>query len=157
MTICFATGPDKKTRPAAPYGTVSYGPLLFALPIPDTTDENTPDPGARFNFALDVDGGKRGSDMTVERGPMPAKWDWPLASPLKISVPAVGFEWKSTFSIKRKREEFAFPSSAITAGSKDTITLIPYGCTRFRVAKFPVTEQALKTNQHENTPSKDGK
>ena len=37
-----------------PFETVSYGPLLFALPIPDI-DPNTPRMGARWQYALDND------------------------------------------------------------------------------------------------------
>ena len=44
-------GRDKNAQDA-PYASVSYGPLLFALPIPDTADPNTPDPAAKWNYAL---------------------------------------------------------------------------------------------------------
>jgi hypothetical protein len=117
-------------------GTISYGPLLFALPIPDTTDENTPDPAARWNFALDMDPEKKGADMAVERGPMPAKWNWPLASPLKISVPAVAYDLKP--------DARSLPRSAVASGTAERITLIPYGCAKLRVSRFPITERALK-------------
>ena len=48
------------TPQGAPYASVSYGPLLFALPIPDTQGPNTPDPAAKWNYALDVQGEKLG-------------------------------------------------------------------------------------------------
>ena len=36
---------EEKSTQGVPYASVSYGPLLFALPIPDTTNANTPDLG----------------------------------------------------------------------------------------------------------------
>ena len=66
MSASVKTGRDHNAQ-GAPYASVSYGPLLFALPIPDTPDANTPDPSARWQFALDVQ--KPG--LTVERGPCP--------------------------------------------------------------------------------------
>ena len=67
---------------------------------------------------------------------MPAKWDWPLESPLKLHAKAVSFDWKPT-------NQAALPTSPVPAtGEAVKLTLIPYGCTKFRVSMFPVTEQA---------------
>ena len=132
---------------AAPYATVSYGPLLFALPIADTKDANTPDPAAKWNYALDVPGGKPGSDIVVDRNPMPEKWYWPFASPLKLRAHALSFDWKPT-------PEASLPSTPIPS-QKDTrpdeITLIPYGCTKFRIAMMPVTERTFELLDKERT------
>ena len=57
MSVSVKTGRDKNAQ-AAPYASVSYGPLLFALPIADTQGPNTPDPAAKWNYALDVQGEK---------------------------------------------------------------------------------------------------
>ena len=66
-----------------PYASVLYGPLLFALPIPDV-DPNTPAKDARWQYALDADAAARERrTFTVERKPMPAHWDWPLDAPLR--------------------------------------------------------------------------
>ena len=92
MSVSVKTGRDDNAQ-GAPYATVSYGPLLFALPIPDTQGPNTPDPAAKWNYALDVQGEKLGADVSVERQAMPAKWDWPLASPLKLRANAVACDW----------------------------------------------------------------
>ncbi len=68
----------------ATYASISYRPLLFALPILDTQDANTPDRNAPWQYALHISPANLGSDMTVERTAMPARWDWPLASPLRL-------------------------------------------------------------------------
>ena len=70
-----------------PYETVSYGPLLFALPIPDK-DPNTPAPDAKWQYALDNEAKQAGRDIVVERKPMPSRWAWPLEAPITLRVPA---------------------------------------------------------------------
>ena len=92
MSVSVKTGRDNNAQ-GAPYASVSYGPLLFALPIPDTQGPNTPDPAAKWKYALDVQGEKLEHDIVVERQAMPAKWDWPLASPLKLRANAVAIDW----------------------------------------------------------------
>jgi hypothetical protein len=139
MSVQVATGTDKNLKPAAPYATVSYGPLLFALAIADTKNPNTPDPAARWNYALDIAGGSAAAEVTVERGAMPAKWDWALESPLKLRAGAVSFDWKPT-------HDAALPTAPVAAtGEAAKITLVPYGCTKFRVSMFPVTERTVKS------------
>jgi hypothetical protein len=117
-----------------PYASVSYGPLLFALPIPDK-DPNTPVPDARWRFALDNDADRNGADVELERRPMPPKWDWPLESPLALKVPARTFDWSPT-------DAQPLPNAPVAGGKAETIRLIPYGCTRFRISMFPVTTKS---------------
>ncbi len=121
-----------------PYASITCGPLLLALPIGDL-DPNTPASDARWQFALDTDAahGDRGS--RVERKPMPRHWDWPLAAPLAIRVPVRGFHWQPT-------DAQALPEKPITGGVSETIRLIPYGCTKFRISMFPVTARAWASN-----------
>lgn len=157
MSVEVATGTDKNCNPPAPYATVSYGPLLFALPIADK-DPNTPDPAARWNYALDAAAG----EITVERGTMPARWDWPLASPLKLRAHALNFGWKPGprqplppkpigdglgESLGLDADEAApqlIDQSEPPDHTPAEITLVPYGCTKFRISMFPVTEKAWK-------------
>ena len=40
-----------------------------------------------------MQGEKLGADIAVERQAMPARWDWPLASPLKLRANAVAIDW----------------------------------------------------------------
>ena len=117
-----------------PYASVCYGPLLMALPIADK-DPNTPQPDAKWNYALDNDGTKPGADVRVERGPMPAHWDWPLDAPVALTIPARAFDWHST-------ERQALPDAPVEGGQSEMIRLVPYGCTKFRISMFPVTPHA---------------
>jgi hypothetical protein len=137
MSVSVKTGRDNNAQ-GAPYASVSYGPLLFALPIPDTQGPNTPDPAARWNYALDVQGEELRAEASVERQAMPSKWDWPLASPLKLAVNAVRCEWKP-------EPKKPLPLQPIAQGKPaEKITLVPYGCTKFRVSMFPVTARVFK-------------
>ena len=86
--------------------------------------------------------GTREDEIRVQRQAMPARWNWPLESPLTLRTapwPATGPPTPSALAGRTGRE----------AGAARTITLIPYGCTKFRVAMFPVTERAWKTSHSE--------
>jgi hypothetical protein len=142
MSVSVQTGHDKNAQ-SAPYAAVSYGPLLFALPIAEK-DINTPNPAARWKYALDAQGERLGADITVEREAMPARWDWPLAAPLRLRANAVACTWKPT-------AKHALPAAPIaTADAPQKISLIPYGCTKFRISMFPITERTAKLH-HEDT------
>jgi hypothetical protein len=117
-----------------PYASVSCGPLLFALPIADL-DPNTPAPGERWQYALDNDATQSGADITVERTAMPAKWNWPLVSPVTLKVPARTFDWHPT-------DTQPLPGAPVKGIKEECIRLVPYGCTRFRISMFPVTKKA---------------
>ena len=130
-TVLTVPGSDRATR-GLPYATVSYGPLLFALALPDTSDANTPDPSARWKYALDI----QTPELTVERGPMPAQWNWPLESPLKLRVNAVGIDWNPASGTPK------LPSLPVVRQKPDEkLTLVPYGCTKLRISMFPVTAE----------------
>ena len=119
-----------------PYESISYGPLLFALAIPDK-NANTPVPDARWQYALDNEAERNGSDITTQRKAMPARWSWQLDAPLALSVPATFFDWKPT-------RPHALPALPVKGGRVETIQLVPYGCTKFRISMFPVTEKAWR-------------
>lgn len=118
-------------RRRLPFAGVSRGPLLFALPIADE-DPNKPMPGARWNYALNIDGANPESELRIERKPMPERWSWQLDAPVALLVPAREFDWHPT-------ERQALPDAPVADGKPQTIRLIPYGCTKFRVSMFPVT------------------
>ena len=128
MEARVATGTDANAQ-NAPFAAVSYGPLLFALPIAETKDENTPDPSARWRFALDANR----VNLAVERGPMPAKWDWPSASPLKIRADAEPIDWPVSTNAP------SLPAQAVAGkGPAERVALVPYGCAKFRISMFPL-------------------
>jgi hypothetical protein len=132
-----------------------YGPLLFALAIPDV-DPNAPverryweyawNGGAwpmlrtgresKWCFALDADPGRAESDIRVERKAMPTPWNWPLDAPVALLAPACAFDWQPT-------DAQALPDGPVKGGPSETIRLIPYGCTKFRISMFPVTAKTM--------------
>ena len=85
--------------------------------------------------ALDNDADLKGADIKIERKPMPSRWDWPLDAPLSLQVPARSFDWQPA-------ETQALPGEVVEGNATDTIRLIPYGCTKFRISMFPVTVKA---------------
>ena len=129
MTARVETGRDYNAL-NAPFAAVSYGPLLFARAIPDTTDANTPDPSARWKFALDI----QDPAITVTRQSLPTKWDWPLDAPLKLQIHAVAADWNPDPGAPKLPHQ-----PVVKQSPSETITLVPYGCTKFRISMFPVT------------------
>jgi DUF1680 family protein len=151
MSASVKTGRDANAQ-GAPYATVSYGPLLFALPIADTHGANTPDPAAKWKYALDAQGEKLEDGIVVERQAMPAKWDWPLASPLKLRANGVAIDWNPAPKAPR------LPSAPVARREpSERITLVPFGCTKFRVSMFPMTERVLNLSQLKESPQPSGK
>jgi uncharacterized protein len=134
MSVDVVTGRDPNAD-GAPYASVHYGPLLFALPIPYIKNENTPDSTAKWKYALATQGAALGSDISVERKPMPARWNWPAESPIQLRINVVSFDWSGK----------VLPGNPVADSGITTekTTLIPYGCTQFRVSMFPITEQTF--------------
>jgi hypothetical protein len=127
---------SKLTDLCNPYASVTYGPLLFALPIPDAGSPNQPVKDAVCNYALVVPGTLR--DVQVLRQPLPTHWSWELNSPVKLKLSARQFDWQPT-------ELQPLPVAPIKDGKPASITLVPYGCTKFRVSMFPVA--GVKNNR----------
>jgi hypothetical protein len=127
-----------------PYESVVYGPLLFALPIADQ-DPNTRTADARWQFALDIDVKRGSAEAEVTRQSMPPKWDWPLNAPIAIKMPAKAFDWKPS-------DIQPLPAEPVKGSSTETIRLVPYGCTKFRISMFPVTQKAWGKPSRESSP-----
>jgi hypothetical protein len=117
-----------------PYMSVFYGPLLFSLPIPDL-DPNTPVADAKWEYALDTDAARSDGGITVEHTSMPAHWDWSLDAPVVLKAAAKSFDWQPT-------DVQALPAKPVSGTESTTVRLVPYGCTKFRVSMFPVTDRA---------------
>lgn len=166
MTTLVKMGHDNNAEDT-PYATVSYGPLLFALPIPDTTDANTPDDSAKWNYAFDASPDSKKFDITVVRSSMPEKWNWQLDAPLSLEISAQRFDWNPALRPALKVNPVGpndaspfqpdiimtqLPQKPITGGApSETVRLVPYGCTKFRVSMFPITDRAEKAWQAEKT------
>ena len=122
-------GLAKDTTINNPFACVYYGPLLFSLPIPDK-DPNNEVPGSKFNYALDVANIEK--DIQIIRKPMPGDWRWQLDAPLQLRVNMHGFDWLP-------EENQPIPPTSVRGKKKEQIILVPYGCTKFRVTMFPIT------------------
>ena len=113
---------------------VNYGPLLFALPLPDET-ANKMIPGTPWNYALDVDSKQAAEQIEVTHTAMPEHWSWQLNdAPIQLRIPARQFDWKPT-GVQ------SIPKQPIKGGTPSAITLVPYGCTKFHISMFPMTEK----------------
>ena len=87
---------------------VDYTPTGARLNWPAVKDEKTgADPAFAYDYRLDPATALVGA--TVERRPMPAKWAWQLDAPVRVSV---------------------------KAATGETLSLVPYGCTRLRKTMF---------------------
>ncbi|MDR2424771.1 MAG: glycoside hydrolase family 127 protein [Prevotellaceae bacterium] len=114
----------------SPFRTVSYGPLLFALPIKDI-DPNHQAENQQWNYALSS---RNASAVTVTRSKMPATWSWRIEdAPIHLTVKAQTFDW-------RPSDVLPLPETPVTGNGDANITLVPYGCTKFRISMFPITE-----------------
>ena len=91
-----------------PYASVLCGPLLFAKGIPEA-DENTPAPGAQTD-GWRIDSSRVLDGALLVRSPMPQTWNWPLASPVQLTI----------------HDSNGAP-----------LELVPYGCAKLRVSMFP--------------------
>lgn len=131
-TVTRVAIPEESSLRGVPYASVTYGPLLFALPIPDTTDANTPDPFARWQFALDV----QEPGLRVERAAMPPRWDWPLNAPVKLWANLAEILWNPD----PNSPQLPFLPVARSKPA-EPVLLIPYGCTKFRISMFPMTAE----------------
>ena len=120
-----------------PYASVLYGPLLVCACRFRDVDPNTPAKGAKWQYALDAD-----AERGRRRHPGRAQAD---AGPLGLAAwtprwcltaPARAFDWKPT-------DAQALPNGPVAGTSSETIRLVPYGCTKFRISMFPVTPRMV--------------
>ena len=114
----------------SPYRTVSYGPLLFALPVKDITP-NQQAPDEQWNYAMvSEDAGT----IEILRSEMPQTWGWQIEeSPVKLKVKAKTFDWQPSVILPLPKEEVDGTGNA-------DIILVPYGCTKFRITMFPIAK-----------------
>ena len=122
----------------APFASVKYGPLLFALPIPDD-GPNQVKTIVPYNYALSIDSKNPDDKVEINRRPLPEKWEWTLENaPLTLTVPALQFNWEP-------EELHPLPDSTVKEGKDVKIDLVPYGNTKFRVSMFPVSSATWRS------------
>ena len=114
----------------SPYRTVSYGPLLFALPVKDD-DPNHQAKDQPWNYALST---RDANAVTITRTQMPAKWSWRMEdAPIRLKLKAQTFDWRPT-------DALPMPETPVVGNGDVEITLVPYGCTKFRISMFPIVQ-----------------
>ncbi len=108
----------------APYTSVTYGPLLFALPIPVLNhDLNAPDPTFAFQYAL-----QPGSAIQATHAQMPSPWSWDQA-PVRLTVPGETVAFGPNLTLPKA-------PTATTNAPLTKLTLRPFGATAFRISMF---------------------
>jgi hypothetical protein len=117
----------------AHFATVGYGPLLFALPLYDKTDWGFDlNEGAwqEFRFALSKDALK---DASVQlNGPhKPFYWAKDYFPPITVTLNLGKIQWEPDKGDPR------LPVTCPAPYASQRVTLLPYGCTRYRLAMFP--------------------
>lgn len=112
-----------------PYQVLFYGPLLFSYPIPEDS-LNKQAENICWKYALDIKDLSR--DVKVIENEMPDLWLWNAnETPIQLEVKAKLIDWNPT-------ECQPLPDNKIAQGEEQKITLIPYGCTHYRITMFPV-------------------
>lgn len=131
-TVQWGERPDAELR-RTPFASVSLGPLLFVLPIPEK-DENTPMENVFWQYALNPERTLDG--VQIERASLPSPWAWQSDAPVKLKVKAVEAFWKSD-----PMAPLLPTAEEIEPKSEREIVLVPYGCAKLRIAMFPIVEE----------------
>ena len=114
-----------------PYAALCSGPLLFSLPIPDV-DPNTPVKDAKWQYAFDAAAARASVQSSGGRCRHTGTGRW---TPLSVDRAGAGVRLAS-------QRRPGVPDGPVVGDSSETIRLVPYGCTKFRISMFPVTPKA---------------
>lgn len=123
-------------RTGGRYTTLTYGPLLFALPLIGDNEEGfylNEGSWQEFRYALSPDAASR---VTIDtcRISRPFRWKKSQA-PIRLTIPAARIHWDPDKGNPR------LPESAPGMIEECELTLIPYGCARYRMAMFPALSE----------------
>ncbi|VGO18747.1 beta-L-arabinofuranosidase domain-containing protein [Pontiella sulfatireligans] len=119
----------------APFAYVTRGPLLYTLGVAAKDANTAADAGMVYNFAMKP-GEITGADV-VEHDVKGWVWEYGNA-PVQLEIPAQKIDWKIDTKVG------ALPMQTFKANSskEEMITLVPFGCAKFRLTAFPVVEAA---------------
>ncbi|GAB4050077.1 beta-L-arabinofuranosidase domain-containing protein [Spirosoma litoris] len=133
--------------------TIERGPLVYALKVESTVDEKTEktegtyfeyQPKTAWNYGLPkaiIEDPEKNTTVTVR--PMPANFVWNEAS-APIEIKTTGRQipnWKLVEGVARQpvtTREGIYQGEV--SDKVETLTFIPYGCTKLRVVAFPVVK-----------------
>ncbi len=117
-----------------PFAYVMRGPLLYALNGEAISANQIKDPNWNYSYALSPST----EEFKVKTSDINNDWAWDTkCPPITIELPAQAIDWKAA------SKDPQLPESHIknNVAQREVITLVPFGCTRFRVASFPVLEK----------------
>jgi hypothetical protein len=129
---------------------VVRGPLVYALPIGEDWRRINAEKACRelphgdwevypttpWNYGLMTDEASVGGDVKFEERPLGDLPFSPGGAPVRATVRARRVPaWHAE---NGTAEEVPAPGAAAPEGERETITLIPYGCTNLRITEFPL-------------------
>jgi hypothetical protein len=85
-----------------------------------------------WNYALVSE---NGSEVEVERSSMTDVWRWQIDdAPVRLKVKAGEFD-------RQPSHVLPLPEGTVKVTRDEYITLVPYGCTKFRISMFPIAKK----------------
>lgn len=125
---------------------IDRGPLVYSLKVGDDWkhlrgEEPHADwevyPSTPWNYALDLDENSVAEKMTFEMRPVGACPFSPEGAPVVAKAPGRRLpDW----DLERNAAAPPPKSPVATTQALETLTLIPYGCTKLRITEFPTTK-----------------
>ena len=146
FTLYLPMKPQLVSRPNHLYALIR-GPLMYSLAIGERWvrfNENIPDhepphcdyeiyPTTPWNYGFNIDAANPGKDIAFEERPMGDCPFSPDGSPIIAWVPGKKVDWSM-----ENRSAAPKPNMSWIPDEKETLRMIPYGCTNLRLTEMPV-------------------
>lgn len=117
----------------SPYAYVTRGPLLYALAADSASNNEVADSDWSYNFALNPSFNK----FKINYGELSNDWVWSdKCPPVTLEMKAQEVDW----TLPQKNPKLPSEPFVVDKKAERKITLIPFGCTKFRISMFPTTE-----------------